>query len=130
VWHSLAKLALQTESTLGDLDLATTKLGEDLRTFRDKVSNISTKETPSEQRKRQRQETGQTGSNTKESLIRNFKMDTSKIHELGHYVSHLKRLGPADTISTQGVSILGHNELHRSVSKLIHSFPGGKATQT
>ena len=105
-WHSLAKLALHTESTLNDLDLLTSSLGFHLRKFAGITDqHVDTRETPSEQRKRVRRHEGSLSNNGPNVRIpKTFKMNTSKIHSIGDYVVHLARYGPAGVISTQAVS--------------------------
>lgn len=104
-WHSLAKLAVHTDSTLISLAKATEDLGHRLRLFSDVSKNkIDTYETPREQRKRMRRVTVTQGIHISgEKRPKEFKLNTSKLHALGDYVEHIKKFGPADIISTQSV---------------------------
>lgn len=57
-WHGLAKLRLHTDQTLAELDNTTTKLGMQLRLFRDKTcSAFQTRELPREAAARRRRAT-------------------------------------------------------------------------
>lgn len=107
-WHSLAKLAVHTDSTLMALTKATEDLGNRLRLFSDvSKKKIDTYKTPREQRKRMRRVTVAQGLNISgEKCPKEFKLDTSKLHALGDYVEHIKKFGPADIISTQTVSTI------------------------
>ena len=106
-WHSLAKLRMHTDLSLGLLDDATTCLGVSLRYFtRVTCPEFTTKETAAEYNKRKRKEatssTTAPGSNTRK--LKTFNMNTIKLHSLGDYVSHIRMYGTTDSYNT---SIVG-----------------------
>lgn len=56
-WHALAKLRMHTEVTLGYLEIATTVIGKELRSFRDTIGAAYTcKELPGETARRTRRQ--------------------------------------------------------------------------
>ncbi|KAI0691329.1 hypothetical protein BC835DRAFT_1279354 [Cytidiella melzeri] len=120
VWHALAKLRMQTSSTLAHLDNATTALGKRLRLFKDKVcDHFATRELPRESAARGRRTAalaakGQMGIDTSSDIadvatilsgqhLKTFNLSTYKLHALGDYVSSIKQFGPSDNTSTQTV---------------------------
>jgi hypothetical protein len=121
-WHSLAKLMIHTESTVSQLETATSTLGDALRTFKyDVCPQFATKETPSEVAKRQRRAQkarsrmgeSDVGSSEKhpavaassgdagKSVPKSFNMSTYKLHALGDYVDNIRKFGVIINYSTQ-----------------------------
>jgi hypothetical protein len=115
-WHALAKLRMHTEHTLEYLDKATTKLGHELRSFRDWTQKVySCKELPRETdvRNRRRQQkankdhkmTGQGGATATckkaKPKSKTFNLFTYKFHALGDYVQTIHLFGTTDSYSTQ-----------------------------
>lgn len=91
-WHALAELRRHIDTTVADLRSATARLGEQLRAFADKLSpKYVTKELKSEKERRLRArirkglDVENTSSGT--SKDRSFKLDTFKLHAMGHYVA-------------------------------------------
>ena len=115
-WHSLAKLRVQTDSSLRLLDLATVTLGSSLRHFKaDICPHFATRETSSEVAARGRADARRAARNvvggapTSTILIggrrpRTFNLTRIKLHALGDYVPNIKRIGTTDSSSTQTVS--------------------------
>ena len=124
-WHALAKLRQHTDSTLSELENATTELGKILREFKDKTtSQFSTFELPREQEARSRREQradvqriagdqGHTATSeiptSRKSAARNSRkprklnLSTPKLHALGDYVRTIKMFGTTEGYSTQTV---------------------------
>ncbi|KAJ7743217.1 hypothetical protein B0H16DRAFT_1322953, partial [Mycena metata] len=111
-WHSLAKLKLHTETTVGLLDTATTELGRLLRRFKKRTCpDFETKELPSEEAARGRRQArkaakggkgkgkANTGPKKKE-----YSLLTYKLHSLGDYVISILWFGTTDSYSTQPTS--------------------------
>jgi len=118
-WHALAKLRVQTESTIYNLELLTTHLGEALRHFSDLICpNFETIDTPGEARARARALTRKKAASASTSLAavkstgkvvsdrprRYFNLNTYKLHAMGHYACDIREFGTTDSYSTQIVS--------------------------
>lgn len=114
VWQALAKLRLQTERTKRYLEVATRRLGQQLRRFRREVSKSYgvLPELPSDAEARFRREAKAAAEGRplpkKRKKKRNIKdlnkvlnLCTSKLHALGDYASLIFTLGPSDNYSTQ-----------------------------
>ena len=118
-WHGLAKLRLHTETTVTDLEHSTTRLGQVLREFKNKVcSAYATTELPSEEAARIRRK----ASAAKKQVVqpapsavpkapqprnhRDFSLSTYKLHALGHYVAAIRLYGTSDNFNSQIVSLL------------------------
>jgi len=114
-WHALAKLRLHTETTLNDLDNATTTLGRHLRKFVHKTcSSFSTKELPGEEAARGRRKAAKVAATSSSSTqstassgakTKKFNLSTYKLHALGDYVKTIHLFGTTDSYTTQVVSI-------------------------
>ncbi|KAJ7104783.1 hypothetical protein C8R44DRAFT_562447, partial [Mycena epipterygia] len=111
-WHSLAKLKMHTDSTIGLLRSATKELGRLLRRFkRDTCSQFPTKELPSEEAARGRRQArkaatgkGKGRATTKTTAnVKEFSLLTYKLHSLGDYVRSILWFGTSDSYSTQPV---------------------------
>jgi hypothetical protein len=144
-WHALAKLRMHTEHTLEYLDRATTKLGHELRTFRDWTEEAySCQELPGEtdarNRRRQRKakkdykrtdggtskahkeaesNTGVTTKARAKPKAKMFNLFIYKFHALGDYVRTIRLFGTTDSYSTQIVNQSLYLVL--SCSILIHT---------
>jgi len=130
-WHALAKLRMHTEHTLEYLDKATTKLGHELRSFRDWTQKaFSCQDLPGEAdaRNRRRQQkarkdhartgmpnTANRGENTTANAkttekakpkSKTLNLFTYKFHALGDYVRTIRLFGTTDSYSTQIVILL------------------------
>ena len=119
-FHALAKLQLQTETTILDLECCTTRLGECMRKFEKYVcSKYDTKDLPSELAARTRRQqrkaiklTTTTPGSTQKGLAstsprrRKFNLETYKYHSLGDYATSIRLHGPLDGYSSQLVSCL------------------------
>ena len=96
-WHALAKLRMQTDSTLDLLEKVTREFGRLIRQFRDKTAEeFDTVELPRETRARK----GEARSPKKKKL----NLNTYKFHALGDYVATIRLFGTTDSYSTQVVS--------------------------
>ncbi|KAI0029051.1 hypothetical protein K488DRAFT_57250 [Vararia minispora EC-137] len=122
-WHSLAKLRMQTGTSLCVLDHVTVHLAKALRYFSDVTcAAFDTVETDGEYQARCRAEnrrharsggTSQaqgTGNGGKQK--KTFNLDTYKMHSLGDYVPTIRAFGTTDSYSTQ----IGETE-HRVVKR-------------
>ena len=111
-WHALAKLHIQTDTSLRLLDTATTALGNALRYFtRVTCPYFDTLETTAEYAKRQHQQAAhavQSASNATSPSTnrqhRTFSLKTIKLHFLGDYVSCIKMFGTVDNYNSALVS--------------------------
>ena len=113
-WHALAKLRLQTETTIISLEHATTRLGTEIRKFEaETCSKFTTFDLPSEDaaqvccqaaKAAKGKTTADPPSKRPAKKTRNFNMETYKLHALGHYVDAIRQFGPSDGFSTQTVS--------------------------
>ncbi|KZP02197.1 hypothetical protein FIBSPDRAFT_655083, partial [Athelia psychrophila] len=110
-WHGLAKLRMQTDSTLQLMTNETTQLGNRLRHFADVTCEaFDTKELRREVAARNRRQ----GQNQPQQPIqssevgpspgarqRKYHLRTIKHHFLGDNVNHIRRFGTTDSISTE-----------------------------
>ena len=118
-WHAFAKLRLQTETTLNDLDNSTSRLGDTVRKFERKTChNYRTKELPAEHAARTRRQARKAKNQsaavaappsiqstaTSISKEKKFNMNTYKFHALGDYVASIKLFGTPDSYTSQHVS--------------------------
>ena len=115
-WHALAKLRLQTETTIQALEHSTQRLGFALRTFEKTIcAHYITKELPREEAARGRRTAAlakkknvnnsetrknQTKSGAKEW---HFNLSTYKLHALADYPAAIRRYGTTDGFTTQVV---------------------------
>lgn len=105
----MAKLRMHTDSTLAILDGLTTKLGEQLRSFKALTDNLDLKETTKEymaRRKRDVSRAARAGLDEppeSSRKSRSFNLNTPKMHSPGDYVPQIRNLGPIDNHSTQAV---------------------------
>jgi hypothetical protein len=120
-WHGLAKLRLHTESTLTDLENSSTRLGDQLRKFKTEVcSAYTTRDLPSEEAARGRRQaakaqkaTGPQPVNTGGmSKIRDFNMETYKLHSIPDYGPSIRAFGTTDNTSSQSVRHSGYHLLY------------------
>lgn len=96
VWHAYAKLRLHTDTTLSLFDDCLRSLGFLLRLFKSKVCSVyPARQLPSEEAARVRGD----GSRSRE-----FRLDTYKIHSMGHYSGSIREVGTFENSSTQLVS--------------------------
>ncbi|KAF8195348.1 hypothetical protein K438DRAFT_1576427, partial [Mycena galopus ATCC 62051] len=114
-WHSLAKLKLHTDTTVGLLGSETTVLGRSLRRFKSYVCpEFVTKELPSEEAARGRRQAKKAaqakgkgrGSGITAQLIakvKQYSLLTYKLHGLGDYPVFIPWVGTTDSYSTQPV---------------------------
>ena len=101
-WHTLAKLRLHTDSTLGLLEAVTREFGRLMRQFRDKTSNeFNTVELP--------REAGARKGGAHSSKKMELNLNTYKFHALGDYVATICLFGTTDSYSTQLVSSISHH---------------------
>ncbi|KAJ8088849.1 hypothetical protein PM082_014095 [Marasmius tenuissimus] len=125
-WHAYAKLRLHSETSIADMDSATTSLSKSLRRFKTAVcSAYITKELPKETAAQGRQKAAlakkqaETG-NTKRKRTgeasgakkKQFNINTYKLHALGHYICFLRLVGTTDNYSTQ-IGELEHRRVKR-----------------
>lgn len=109
MWHGLAKLRLQTETTVRHLEIMTRVLGQALRVFRDVTcSQFATEEFDREVKARSRKnaQQGKPGHPEATREPKGFNMSTPKMHALGHYAFFIRWFGSTDSYSTQIVSEL------------------------
>lgn len=113
-WHTLAKLKLHTDTTVGLLGAVTKELGRLLRRFkRVTCAAFNTKELPSEEAARGRRQAkkaaagkGKARATAKTTAnIKEYSLLTYKLHSLGDYVSNILWFGTSDSYSTQPVSV-------------------------
>jgi hypothetical protein len=113
-FHGLAKLRLQTDTTLQDLEKSVTRLGESLRLFKQTTCDVyHTTELPSEEAARGRRRAAlsrkgnaadtQQGSRKKK---KEFNLETYKLHSLGDYAHSIRMFGTVDNTSTQLVYLV------------------------
>lgn len=117
-WHALAKLRLHTETTISDLEGSSTRLCALLRKFKKEVcSKYQTKDLPAEVHARGRRaaknakkaaESGQSTSATSDGRpkVREFNMNTYKIHAIPDYAASIRKYGTIDNTSSQMASSL------------------------
>lgn len=124
-WHALAKLRRHTSASVDALKHTTTRLGHELRKFRQYTSEIEVYETPKEllnRKKRARtrarpraalkldpdcfDEADAAAQIPSESRPQKyFNLETSKLHALGDYAEMIETVGTTDSVSTQTVSL-------------------------
>jgi hypothetical protein len=110
-WHALAKLCQHTSRTLDKLSELTTKLGNEMRAFKDSSANLEVFETPREHSTRQHQAAARAqhltisaGSTVQVSRKRcELNLNTFKFHALGDYAATIAQYGTTDLFSTQTV---------------------------
>lgn len=115
-WHSLMKLRMHTDHTLGALTRATRVLGQACRNFSDVMDKaFDAQETPSEVARRARRQASHPSSKTTSTTRKTKKLNlnTPKFHMLGYYHLLIPRFGPSDCCSTRPVSAF----LHRQITK-------------
>ena len=120
-WHTLAKLQLHTECSVGMLEQATRLLGQQLQKFQDYTCSLfHTTELPSETaahwRRTEVKLKEKAGGMSEKPRSRpsmsstphpkTFNLSTYKIHALGHYADTIRTLGTTDLYTTQIVSSL------------------------
>lgn len=115
-WHALAKLRQHTSSTLKKLSKATTRLGNELREFKNATDSMEVYETPREASARQRQAATkaqhQPATATPATRVqKQLNLNTPKFHALGDYVATIAQFGTTDSFSTQTVG-LSHSEFN------------------
>jgi hypothetical protein len=133
-WHGLAKLRMHSDLTLNAMDLVTSALGHQFRTFKATVcSAYDTHELRHEVEARRRRHAKQVAKHkaTKkgkekqreavesEGAVNNmqrakvFNFQTYKFHALGDYVATIRQYGTADSYSSEPVRPLTSiSELH------------------
>ena len=117
-WHTLAKMRLQTDSTLAWLDESTKAFGKQIRRFQSHTCNFfDTRELPQEEAARSRRQKKKKGSTNQSPLAptpstptpsagtkkKLFNLILIKLHALGDYVKTIKTFGTTDSYSTQPV---------------------------
>ena len=112
-WHTLAKLRMHTDDTLGWLDQSTKELGMQIRKFaRNTCPCFNTVELPAEEaarvRRRARKPNIPTSSTPASASKKKlpFNLIMYKLHALGDYVRTIRMFGTTDSYSTQPVSFL------------------------
>lgn len=110
-WNGLVKLRLHSDLTLDILDEVTITLGQEFRTFKNKVCpTFHTKELPREASacQRQRIRTSGTAKAAKAAVAKQirkeYNIQTYKHHSLGDYRRTIRRFGTTDLYSTTPVS--------------------------
>ena len=110
-WHAYAKLRKHTSHTLNSFHSQTKELSCQLHVFLNKVcSAYRTKALPSEEAtqthhcaKAQKGDSTSWKKSNQGLDVRQFNMETYKIHALGNYINHILRFGPTDCFTTQHV---------------------------
>lgn len=117
-WHAFAKLRMQSDVTILQLEELTKELGVLMRSFKNTTcAEIHTKELPGEVKTRARQASRKSkslpNSNNDnsapapappvEASTKTLNMCTIKWHSLGDYVQTIRLFGPTDSYSTQVV---------------------------
>ncbi|KZV97244.1 hypothetical protein EXIGLDRAFT_764538 [Exidia glandulosa HHB12029] len=100
-WHSSAKLAMHTDSSLRRMDQCTQDLGNMMRYFQiTSAERYPTLETEAEaaKRVRQAQARGKTVSGARKPKF--FNLATYKFHSMDHYVPGITRIGTTDNYTT------------------------------
>ncbi|KIM76449.1 hypothetical protein PILCRDRAFT_12697 [Piloderma croceum F 1598] len=124
-WHALAKLRLDTDSTLSLMESVTTVLGQELRRFvKDTCSRFKTTELPKECAARGRRQSRKEAQNTEaasntalktsaaEKRPKTLNLSVYKIHALGDYVNTNRLFGTTDLFSSQ-IGELEHRRVKR-----------------
>jgi hypothetical protein len=114
-WHTLAKLKMHTDPTIGLLRFATKELGRLLRRFKCEVCpDYETRELPSEEAARGRRQARKAANGKGKATApaartspkkKEYNLETYKGHSLGDYVSAILWAGTSDSWSTQPASI-------------------------
>lgn len=122
-WHTLAKLRMHTDLTLGWLQQCTTSFGTRIQQFQEYTcSFFETRELPSEEAARSRRQAKKAARNKKsgkakqDTILNNseernapkkkvFNLLMIKLHALGDNVRTIKMFGTSDSYSTQPVSL-------------------------
>lgn len=100
VWHAYAKLRLHSDTTLSLFDESLRSLGFFLRLFKSKVcAEYPARELPTEDAARTRY-------SNSERRVREYNLNTYKIHSMGHYAPSIRELGTFENSSSQGVRVL------------------------
>lgn len=116
----MAKLRLQTETTVRDLENSTARLGELLRDFQKTICpEYNTYDLPTEEAARSRRrsrkaaapgsEDEQPQKNRKqktERKTRQLNLESYKLHSLGSYAKAIRQYGTTDNYNTQTVRAL------------------------
>jgi hypothetical protein len=120
-FHSLPKLRLHTETTLRDLENATIRLGQILRTFKNTTcATYETHELPMEEAARGRRQATlsakckPTTTTTSTKKKKEFNLETYKFHSLGNYAQSIRMFGATDNTSTQQVNIF-YNTIYSQI---------------
>ncbi|EMD39733.1 hypothetical protein CERSUDRAFT_92226 [Gelatoporia subvermispora B] len=110
-WHAYAKLHMHTKKTLATMETATTTLGAMLCRFeRTTCQNYDTYELPKEEaacgqwQAAQRQKgkgDGGKGQIPSARKHKQFNLQTSKLHALGHYMATIRQFGTTDNYTSQ-----------------------------
>ena len=122
-WHSLAKLRLHTETTVTDLENSATRLGHLLQKFKNDVCSVyATRDLPSEEAARGRRKAAKAAkagkkpetlpaptenkNKKKKPKLREFMMETYKLHGLPDYPAAIRAHGVTENTSTKNVRYL------------------------
>ncbi|KAJ7673060.1 hypothetical protein DFH06DRAFT_53284 [Mycena polygramma] len=109
-WHTLAKLKMHTDSTVGLLRSVNKELGRLLRKFKAKTcSQFATQELPAEEAARGRRESNKASKGKGKGRAKvkttpktkQYSLLTYKLHALGDYVASILWFGTTDSYSTQ-----------------------------
>jgi hypothetical protein len=113
LWHGNAKYRVHTDTTVAQFERITSKLGQLLRLFKNRVCTaFETQETPKEAEARQRRElrrktkhpTYFTSTAVRKTVIKKtFNLETPKLHALGDYAREIPKRGTSDNYTTQRV---------------------------
>ncbi|KAJ7593758.1 hypothetical protein C8J56DRAFT_776545 [Mycena floridula] len=116
-WHALAKLRMHTDFTLAFFRHMTHLLGTHLRRFKSQLCpHYRTKELAKETEARSRRKTKKkttkspkktskmSTSNDEEPTLKEFSLETPKLHSLGHYPDSVPLFGTTDSHTSQTVS--------------------------
>lgn len=114
-WHALAKLRMQTDTTLDLLTSATKTLGRETRRFVSKVCHeFSTVELPREASARVRRQQAQAATTqdpqpaaaSSTRRPKTFNLRTYKFHALADYVGTIRAFGTVDSYTTKLVCMI------------------------
>ncbi|KAJ7649427.1 hypothetical protein DFH06DRAFT_1282942 [Mycena polygramma] len=114
-WHTLAKLKLHTDTTIGLLGTATAGVGRLLRRFKAVMCpEFATQELPSEEAARGRRQVKKAGLGKGKgraaavaaaakttTKAKEYNLETYKFHSLGYYMPSILWFGTSDSYSTQ-----------------------------
>jgi hypothetical protein len=106
-WHSLAKLAMHSTTTIDQLSKTTVALGICIRNFSQNICPLfQTWETNTERNKRLRDaiRNGRSDVVNSQRQEKTFNLRTYKLHALGDYVFNIQLFGPTGSYNTQLVS--------------------------